>query len=142
MVKKLLKLESLTPFKWSLSHISGLKNHNKLQVKLFKTRQINYQLGKNSFINQTMLTKNNQGFQIKWILKMDYRILWQINLIITLLKFKLQNLSKKKKNNHMKTINMYIFLKLCLLCFCLLSSFLWCTITKIILLTLVKSAYS
>lgn len=142
MVKKLLKLESLTPFKWSLSHISGLKNHNKLQVKLFKTRQINYQLGKNSFINQTMLTKNNQGFQIKWILKMDYRILWQINLIITLLKFKLQNLSKKKKNNHMRTINMYIFLKLCLLCFCLLSSFLWCTITKIILLTLVKSAYS
>lgn len=142
MVKKLLKLESLTPFKWSLSHISGLKNHNKLQVKLFKTRQINYQLGKNSFINQTMLTKNNQGFQTKWILKMDYRILWQINLIITLLKFKLQNLSKKKKNNHMRTINMYIFLKLCLLCFCLLSSFLWCTITKIILLTLVKSAYS
>lgn len=142
MVKKLLKLESLTPFKWSLSHISGLKNHNKLQVKLFKTRQINYQLGKNSFINQTMLTKNNQGFQTKWILKMDYRTLWQVNLIITLLKFKLQNLSKKKKNNHMRTINMYIFLKLCLLCFCLLSSFLWCTITKIILLTLVKSAYS
>ena len=142
MVKKLLKLESLTQSKWSLSQISGLKNHNKLQVKLFKTRQINYQLGKNSFINQTMLMKNNQGFQTQWILKMDYRILWQVNLIITLLKFKLQNLSKKKKNNHTKTINMYIFSKLWLLCFCLLSSFLWCTITKIILLTLVKSAYS
>jgi hypothetical protein len=142
LVKKPRKWESLTQFKWGLSHISGLKNHNKLQVRLFKTHQINYQLDKNSFINQTMLMRNNQGFQTKWIQKMDYRILWQVNLIITLLKFKLQNLSKKKKSNHTRTINMYIFSKLCLLCFCLLSSFLWCTITQIILLILVKSAFS